>query len=265
MLMLVACGDEGKDKADDAGQSNKSAVERIKEKGVLTVISSNDVPFAYIDKDTKEFVGIDAEIIKEIAKRLGIEKVEMKQVKFENMLIELNKGEGDIVADAMYITEERKKIANFTDIWYIQGEGLIVLKDSELNSLEQLSDKVVGAQKGTTFQPFLEELKKDGKIKDLTVFGSQAELLLAVNTKKIDAAVTDSATAAYAIKNDPSLKIKLASPYKPHFDGSIGAAVRFEDQDLYDAVNAELQKLKDEGFILEVLEKYGLSADNMAN
>ncbi|TQR12309.1 substrate-binding periplasmic protein [Psychrobacillus soli] len=264
-IVLAACSSDGNNSSakENTSSTKLGTLEKIKEKGVLTVISSNDVPFAYIDKDSKEFVGIDAEIIKEIAKRLGIERVEMKEVKFENMLIELNKGDADIVADGMYINDDRKKVANFTEPWYQQGEGLIVLKDSELTSLDQLSDKIVGAQKGTTFQPFLDELQKQGEIKEVKIFGSQAELLLAVNTKKIDAAVTDSATAAFAIKTDPTLNIKLASPYTPHFDGQIGAAIRLDDEEFYDAVSEELQKLKDEGFILEVLKKYGLGEDNL--
>lgn len=265
-LLLTACGSQSttsESATPGTGAAAKGTLEQIKERGVLIVASSNDVPFAYIDKDTKEFTGIDAEIIKEIATRLGIPKVEMKEVKFENMLIEMNNKNVDMVTDGMYVKPEREKIANFTHRWYKQGEGLIVRKDSDITGLDSLSDKVVGAQKGTTFLEYLEQLQKEGKIKEVKIFGSQAELLLATNTRKVDAVVTDSATAAFTIKKDPTLNLKLVSPYTPHFDGIVAAAVRKEDQDLLDAVNAELDKLKQEGFILEVLEKYGLSEDNM--
>lgn len=280
-FLLAGCGGQGT-QAPSSGTSSGSAttgsgttstggttsagkgtLEAIKERGVLVVASSNDVPFAYIDKDTKEFTGIDAEIIKEIAKRLGIPKVEMKEVKFENMLIEMNNKNVDMVTDGMYVKPEREKIANFTHRWYKQGEGLIVRKDSDIKGLDDLKDKVVGAQKGTTFLEYIQKIQREGKIKEVKIFGSQAELLLATNTQKVDAVVTDSATAAFTIKKDPTLNLKLVSPYKPHFDGIIAAAVRKEDKDLLDAVNAQLNELKKEGFILEVLKKYGLSEDNM--
>jgi polar amino acid transport system substrate-binding protein len=269
-VMLAGCG--GSQNASTASGSTvnagttsatKGTLEAIKQKGVLVVGSSNDVPFAYMDKNTKEFVGIDAEIIKEIAKRLGIPKVEMKEVKFENLLVELNNKNIDIVADAMYIKPEREKIANFTNPWYKEGEGLIVRKDSEIKGLDDLQDKLVGGQKGTTFLELVQKMQKEGKIKEVKIFGSQAELLLALNTQKIDACITDSATAAYTIQNDPTLNLKLVSPYTPTFDGLIGAAIRKEDKDLLDAVNTELDKLKKEGFVLEVLKKYGLNEDNM--
>jgi polar amino acid transport system substrate-binding protein len=265
-LLLAGCGSGNSGGSQTGGSSAaqaKNTLEAIKQKGVLVVGSSNDAPFAFIDKDSKEFIGIDAEIIKEIAKRLGVPKVEMKEVKFENLLVELNNKNIDMVTDAMYIKPEREKIANFTTPWYKEGEGLIVRKDSTVAGLDDLKDKVVGGQKGTTFLELVQQLQKEGKVKEVKIFGSQAELLLALNTQKIDACITDSATAAYTIKNDPTLNLKLVSPYTPKFDGLIGAAIRKEDKELLDAVNAELDKLKQEGFVLEVLKKYGLNEDNM--
>jgi polar amino acid transport system substrate-binding protein len=264
--LLVGCGGgettSGDAATPAASTSGGGALDRIKEKGVLVVGSSNDVPFAYIDKDTKEFTGIDADIIKEIAKRLDIPKVEMKEVKFENLLIELNNKGIDIVADAMYIKPERQKIADFTNIWYTEGEALVVTKDSTITGLDDLKDKVVGGQKGTAFLEFAQKLQKEGRVKDVKIFGSQAELLLAVNTNKIDACITDSAVAGYSITTDKSLNLKLVSPYVAEAAGNIGAAVRKEDKDLLEAVNRELDKLKEEGFVLEVLKKYGLNEDN---
>lgn len=267
--LLVGCGGGQEQSASQPANSgsqpaaeSKGTLDAIKERGVLIVGSSNDAPFAFIDKDTKEFTGIDAEIMTEIAKRLGIAKVEMKEVKFENLLVELNNKNIDIVADAMYIKDERKKIADFTNVWYQEGEGLVVLKDSPIKGLDDLKDKVVGGQKGTAFLEFAEKLKKEGRVKDVKIFGSQAELLLAVNTKKIDACITDSAVAGYSITKDPSLTLRLVSPYQAEAAGQIGAAIRKEDKDLLEAVNTELDKLKEEGFVLDVLKKYGLNEDN---
>jgi polar amino acid transport system substrate-binding protein len=270
-VLLMGCGGGQKESTatsstpGSSGQTStaKGTLDQIKEKGVLVVGSSNDAPFAYIDKDSKQFTGIDAEIITEIAKRLNIPKVEMKEVKFENLLVELNNRNIDIVADAMYIKPERQQKANFTHVWYKEGEGLIVRKDSTIKGLDDLKDKVVGGQKGTAFLELAQKLQKEGKIKEVKVFGSQAELLLAVNTQKIDACITDSAMAGYSITKDSALNLKLVSPYAAQYDGKIGAAIRKEDNDLLEAVNKQLDKLKEEGFVLNILKKYGLNEDNM--
>jgi polar amino acid transport system substrate-binding protein len=262
LVLLAGCGGEKTTNGSAKDSKSTSALDRIKEKKVLVVGSSNDVPFAYIDKDTKKFEGIDAEIITEVAKRLGIPKVEMKEVKFENLLLELNNKGVDMVTDGMYIKPERQKIADFSNIWYTEGEALVVLKDSPIKGLDDLKDKVVGGQKGTAFLEFAQKIQKEGRIKEVKVFGSQSELLLAVNTKKIDACITDSAVAGYSITKDPTLNLRLVSPYKAEASGNIGSAVRKEDKDLLKAVNQELDKLKEEGFILKVLKKYGLNEDN---
>jgi polar amino acid transport system substrate-binding protein len=263
IMLLAGCGGEKTvTSSSSEGNSSSNTLDEIKKRGVLVVGSSNDAPFAFIDKDTKQFSGIDAEIITEIAKRLGIPKVEMKEVKFENLLLELNNKNIDIVTDGMYVKPEREKIANFTNIWYKEGEAIVVLKDSPIKGIEDLKDKVVGGQKGTAFLEFAQKLQKEGKIKEVKVFGSQAELLLAVNTNKIDACITDSAVAGYSITKDPSLNLKLVSPYKAQAAGNIAAAVRKEDKELLDVINKELDKLKEEGFVLKVLKKYGLNEDN---
>ncbi|MGP3610466.1 ABC transporter substrate-binding protein [Anoxybacteroides rupiense] len=263
-VFLAGCGDNKKTASSSANnEGGTNTLEEIKKRGVLIVGSSNDAPFAFIDKNTKQFSGIDAEIIKEIAKRLGIPKVEMKEIKFENLLLELNNKNIDIVTDGMYIKPEREKIANFTHTWYKEGEALVVPKDSSIKGIEDLKDKVVGAQKGMAFLELAQKLQKEGKIKEVKVFGSQAELLLAVNTNKIDACITDSVVAGYSITKDPSLNLKLVSPYQAQAAGNIAAAVRKEDKDLLDAINKELDQLKEEGFILQVLKKYGLNQDNV--
>ena len=85
--LLAGCGASGASSGAADSSKAKDTLEAAKEKGVLTVASSNDAPFAFMDAKTNEFTGIDAEIIGEVAKRLGINKVEMKQIPFENLLI----------------------------------------------------------------------------------------------------------------------------------------------------------------------------------
>ena len=131
---------------------NNDRLEEIKKKGVLTVASSNELPFVYVDPNTNEITGIDGEIIKEVAKRLGINKVVIKEVPFEKFLTQLNTDDDiDIVADGMAITDERKKEALFTNVIYKESEAIVTPKVSKVVFKENLKDAVVGVQKETTF------------------------------------------------------------------------------------------------------------------
>ncbi len=272
-LLLAGCGLNEADTSSSGGSSSSSSgtsdgqggtLAKVKEKGVLVVASSNDAPFAYLDaKDNNKFAGVDAEIISAIAKNLGITKVEMKQVPFENLLIELNNGTVDMVTDAMYIKPERLEKAYFTNVWYKEGEAVVVKQDSPIQTKEDLKDKTIGGQKGMAFLETAQKWQQEGKVQDVKVFNSQAELMMAVNTGKIDACITDGIVASYTLKQNSSLNLRILSPYEPEAAGRIGAAIRFEDKDLLDAVNSELEKMRQDGSLKAILEKYGLSSDFM--
>lgn len=263
--LLTGCGASGSSSEAANGSKSKDTLAAAKEKGVLTVASSNDAPFAFIDAKTNEFTGIDAEIIGEVAKRLGINKVEMKQIPFENLLIELNNNSVDMVTDGMYVKDERKKLAKFTNIWYKEGEAIVIPKNSKITSKEDLKELVLGGQKGTAFLETAQKWQQAGLVKEVKVFGSQSELMLAVNTGKIDACITDGAVAGYTLSQDSSLSLKILSPYKAEAAGMIAAAVRKNDTALGDAVNEKIDEMKKDGTILKLLKKYGMNDDNFVS
>lgn len=242
---------------------SKDRLESIKEKGVLVVASSNDIPFAYIDPKTKEFTGIDAEIIREAAKRLGINKVEMKQIPFNDLLKQLNTDDSiDIVADGMYVTDERKKEALFTNILYKESEAIITPKVSKIVFKEDFKNAVIGAQVGTAFLVLANKWKVEGVVKDVVSFKNQNDLLSAVSTKKIDAAITDSIFASYIIfRSNLYLRVLPPTDYTPESPGKIAAAVRKNDITLAKAINEKIDEMKYDKTILEILEKYGLNSD----
>ncbi|WP_432718283.1 ABC transporter substrate-binding protein [Pectinatus frisingensis] len=209
LFIFAGCGSNNTEKSTDSSSAQNTAdgntLDKIRKSGVLVVGSSNDAPFAYIDAKTNEFSGVDSDIIKEIARRLGVKKVEMKQIPFENLLISLDNGSVDMVTDAMYIKPERLQKALFTNIWYTETEAVVVKKESDIKSKSDLKDKVIGGQKGMTFLELADKWKNDGIVKDVKVFNSQSELMMAVNTGKIDACVTDGIVAAYTLKQIPHL------------------------------------------------------------
>ena len=261
--IIIWCSAAASDTATVINGNVKDRLETIKEKGVLTVASSNDVPFAFIDPKTNEFTGIDAEIISEVARRLGINKIEMKQVAFENLLMELNNNNNiDMVTDGLYVTEERKKEVLFTNIWYKEPEAIITLKVSRIISKEDLKNAVVGVQLATAFVELAQQWQKDGLVKEVRIFESKSELLLAVNTGKIDACITDSIIASYLLSTDKGLYLKILAPYKPELPGMVAAAVRKSDTTLADAVNKKIDEMKEDRTLIGIIKKYGMNESN---
>jgi polar amino acid transport system substrate-binding protein len=238
-----------------------SMLTKAKEKGYLLIGSSNDAPFSYTDVESKKLKGVDIEILKEICKRLGIPDLQMKVTDFSNLLVELNNKNVDMVADAMYVKEERLQIAAFTDKWYQEGEAVVIPETSTIKTKEDLKGKKVGAQPGTTFYETAQKWLDEGKIGGLEAYDNQATLMTAVNTGKVEAVVTDGIVAGYTLSSDSSLKLKLLSPYEAEASGQIGAAVRFEDKAFLEEVNGALNEMKADGTLLKILKDFGLTED----
>ena len=264
--IMVGCGVRISSTTTSNNANIKDRLEAIKEKGVLTIASANDKPFAYIDPETNKLIGIDADIVTEAAKRLGINKVEMELVPFKSIFKELNTNNNiDMIADGIYVTDERKKEVLFTNALYKEPETIITLDSSKINSKEDLKNAVIGAVIGTVFPKLGEGWKKDGLVKEVRLFQTQSDLILAVALEEVDAAIIDSATASYLSSRYKNLNLKMFTPYKPELLGMVAVGVRKSDSTLANAINKKIDEMKEDGKLIEILKKYGLNESNFVS
>jgi len=232
-------------------------LQRIKNKGVLTIASSNNAPFSFIDTETGKLTGIDGDIITEVAKLLGINKVEMKYVPFDKLFTQIQDDDDiDMIVDGTYITDERKKLVSFTNPWYKDYGIIVTPKISKLVFKEDLKNTILGVQSGTVDVPVAEQFKKEGIIKDFILFPSEIELLLAVNDGKISGGIEEAVGFSYLIEQNKNLYLK-AIPLD--IFGEIGAGVRQGDTTLLNAVNEKIDELKKDKTLSKILKKYGLN------
>lgn len=236
----------------------------LRESGTLVVGSSGDAPFAYIDQDTGEFSGVDAQIITEAAHRLGIENVEMSLIPFSELILNVNSGNIDVIADCMYVRADRAEKVYFGDIWYTQGGGLLVGEDSGISSIDDFdpNSTVVGYTAGTVFTDVVMQWKEDGLIKDAVATGDQSESITALQFNKISAFLTDGTVLENLFANYPETVtgLKLAENYEsdPSLIGRIAPSVSFENKDFMAELNNAVAAIREDGQIETYFEKYGL-------
>jgi polar amino acid transport system substrate-binding protein len=254
VLLLSGCSSQG------TASPTPGALARIQAAGYITIGTSNDVPFSFMEGNNPTLQGIDAEMMQYIAGKMGV-TVNVYVTDWNSLIPALQAKKFDVIVDAMWITDERKKVINFTDPWYSEGEAIVVrTDDTRITSLDNLKTMTVGVQQGSTMVPWVQSIAAQTKMYD-----SQALGLLDLNAGRIDALITDSASAAYVIQKDSTLKLRLVTPYKPKYAGTIGAAVRKDDTDLLAAMNTALASMKTEGKDLAILQKWGLGSDNLAH
>ena len=242
----------------------KDKLQTIKETGIITVASAYGIPFFNINPETNKISGIDADIITEIARRLGINKIEMKKIPFSNLLETLNTDDSiDIAASGIYITPEREKLVAFTKPLYKETETVVVPKFSKINFMSDLKNAIVGVEKGTAFEHLAIKLKENNLIKDIMIFENTTELLNTINNGKIDAGISDSVVVNYLLLKDKNLLLRTLKDYTPEIPGAIGIAVRKDQTSLLNALNKTINDMKADGTLYAILVENGLGKSNM--
>ena len=242
----------------------KDKLQTIKEKGVITVASAYGIPFFNINPETNKISGIDADILTEIARRLGINKIEMKKIPFSSLLETLNTDDSiDIAASGIYITPEREKLVAFTKPLYKETETVVVPKFSKINFMSDLKNAIVGVEKGSAFEHLARKWKENNLIKDIMIFENTTELLNTLNNGKIDAGISDSVVVNYLLLKDKNLLLRTLKDYTPEIPGAIGIAVRKDQISLLNALNKTINDMKADGTLYAILVENGLEQSNM--
>lgn len=238
--------------------ANKDRLENIKDKGVLTVLTTDLPPFSFIDPKTNKETGIYIDIINSIAEQLGVNKIEFKVVPFSDLFKTLNTDDSiDVIVTGLTIIEERKELVSFSDPLSKSSEVIVTPKVSLINFKEDLKNVVVGVQRGTVHVNYAENWKKEGKIKDYVLFENISQLLSAVNTGKVAAVIADSTVTDYTIHRD-NLYLKIIKPYTPEYPKFVAIAVRKSDISLLNELNKLINNMKNFKVIDKIFKKYGL-------
>lgn len=242
----------------------KDRLEMIKEKGIITIAApSKEIPFFWINTETNKMSGIDADIVTEITRRLGINKVEIKEVTFADLLNKFNADDSiDIAVGGIFITPESEKLVAFTKPLYKESETVIVPRFSKINFMSDLKNAVIGVEKGTIFEDLAKKWKKNNLIKDALSLDSTTDLFNAISSGKIDAGLADSIIINYYIKEKDPLLRQLKG-YMPELQGVMGIAVKKDDVFLLNALNKAINDMKADGALYSILVKNGLDKNNM--
>ncbi len=221
---------------------------------IVNGIDANFPPFAFIDKTGKPS-GFDVEAMDWIAKDMGME-ISHVPIEWDGIVTSLVTKKIDIIASGMSISPERAERVNFTIPYWIIKQVFVVKKDSPL-TIEDVytKKKTLGVQQGTTEAKWLkDEIAAKGYNVTLRYYNSAPLAVEDLLNGRIDAAAMDEAPA-----NDAASKkeVKVLGTFGMQ-EEDFGYAVRKEDKELLDKVNASLKKLMASPEWEALIEKYDL-------
>src|SRR6266478_6130467 len=216
------------------------------------------IPFTFLDTKTNIIQGLMVDLITGIGKDAGFE-VQVEPMQFSTLIASLTSNKIDIISAAMFATAARKEVIDFSDPVYTYGEGLLVPKTDTKNyaAAEDLRGEVVGAQVGTAF---VDALKKTGLSSEVKAYDTIPDILRDVNAGRLKAGFADYPILAYNLKQGSFPEVRLVDSYKPTIVGTVAIGVRKTDSELLQKINASLAKLKANGAVDKILDKWGLKA-----
>ena len=227
-------------------------VEAIKKAGKIQMTTNAEFePFEY--KDGDEIVGIDIDLSQAIADKLGV-KLEVSDIAFDSLIPTMNAGKADFIAAGMTATEDRKKNVDFSDPYFNASQAIIVAKDSDIKTREDLNGKTVGVQQGTTGDTYCtnDDGSSDVKVKEVKRYPKGMDAVSDLIAGRLDAVVIDDYPAEkLAAKNaDKVVKLDDALTEEEY------AIAMPKGSDLVDVVNGVIKDLKDSGELNKIIDKY---------
>lgn len=246
--------------AEEMPTPEPSELDRILEKGKIVVGTSADYePWEYKDADDK-FVGIDMEIMREVARRMGVE-VEFQDLGFDALVTAVKEGKVDAAIAAMASTDERRQSVDFSLVYYTGDNIILTTADSRIafsDPLETAQYKI-GTQSGTIMYYWLEDnLITPGLMDKGNVFLYERNDQLALDLKagRIDLAFMDLEPGKQYMADTGFGFVEVwRGPVDPN-----GQAIALQKgaDELKAEIDKHLQDMLDEGFIQDLLDQFGV-------
>lgn len=223
-----------------------STMAKIARRGKLVAGVKNDLPlFGYLDPKTNEYTGFEVDVAREIARAIfgDPRRIEFKSATTRTRIPMVKEDVIDMALATITMTPERAKEVDFSDVYFITGPAVGVLRDSPSpgKKLEDYAGKTLAVTKGSVYEKLIKERVPSIKVAQIE---THAEILQAMQTKRVDGVVTDETNLQSMGRHDSNL-IVAVPPFEPF--SKYGAAIKQGRPEFVKFVNGVIQQMKASG------------------
>jgi len=213
-------------------------------------------PFS--EKNTKgEWVGFEMDLYKAVCEDQKL-KCELVEVAWDGIIPALQEKKIDVIWSSMSITDERKQVIDFTDMYYDSANVLIGAKadDAQPDSTkpDSVKGKIIGVQTSTIHANFIQ--KYFGNSAEVKLYDTLDNALADLKAGRVDYVSESSTSLAPFLQSNPDFTTKATWPLDPIFGNGVGGGVRKDDTDLKAKLNAGIANVVKSGKYDEMLAKY---------
>ena len=232
---------------------------QIKARGELQIgCEAAYVPFTY--RDAGKIVGYDVELAEIFCKTLGV-KPNFIDTAWAGVIPSLYAKKFDVIMSSMSYTKERLERVAFT-IPYAEASQAMLVRAGDAGTIKGVTDlngRTIAVKLGSPGQILQERiagsLKSAGGagFKEVRVFDDHPSAYVALAQNRVDAVLNTVPTLAMVLKDAPG---KYALVKGIGADNWAGIAARKEDAEIISFLNTELGRLKADGTIYKLQEKW---------
>ena len=233
--------------SSEAASETETAELSTVEPGKLIMSTNAAFPPYEMVADDGSFEGIDVEVAGAIAEKLGLELV-VDDMDFDAALLAVQQNKSDIVMAGVTVTEDRQLVMNFSDS-YATGVQVVIVKEGSDVTLDNLGEKMIGTQRGTTGYIYTSDDYGDDHV---TAYDNGASAVQALINGQVDCVVIDSAPAEAFVAANAGLTI-LDTEYVTE---NYAIGVNKDNTALLDAINGALAELTADGTLDAIIGKY---------
>ena len=210
-------------------------------------------PMGFLDSEVNP-TGFDIELAQETFKAMG-KNVRFQPIDWDAKELELNSGKIDLIWNGMSYTPERANNMLLSSAYMQNRQVVVVRKDSRFQSLEDLSQKLFCAQKGSTGALALKESDVGKGSKSITELDSMVDCLNDVKLWKSDATVVDEVVFRHYLAQNATKDDFRALDEEISSEDYV-IAFKKGNVELKNQVEAALKTVIDEGIAGELFEKW---------
>lgn len=251
---LVGCSGSGETKKQDQATAQATASKEITtvNPGVITVGSDFSFPpFEYIEDNTKK--GFSVELAQAVSEKMGMKIEWADPLKFDTLIALVNqKSKIDAAWASITINPTRQQEVDFTDPYLDSNQGAATLKNSGINSFEQLdvAGKKVAVQSGSTGEEWAKENLKHAEV---LVLDDNVAGFAAMQAGQCDGVILDLPVIQWMVSSSyHDVQIIKEIPTGEQY----GIAVSKDNPELTKKFNEALKAIKDDGTYQKIYDKY---------
>ncbi|WP_375091048.1 transporter substrate-binding domain-containing protein [Peribacillus sp. RS7] len=241
-IFISACGT-----SDEKNAGEEKKPEKVYKVGVDTTYP----PFEF--KEGNDYKGIDIELINAIAKDQDF-KIKLSPMDFGGIIPAMQANQLDVAIAGMSITEERKKVVDFSTPYFDAGLTIVVKKDNtSTKTVKDLKGKTIAVKKGTTGAKYAQDNATKLGIK-VVQFNDSPAMFQEVANGNADALIEDYPVISYAIAQK-DLGLKIVGD-RLNGDQYGIAVLKGQNKDLLKKINDGLANIKKDGTYDEIIKTY---------